>query len=88
MLYTIAFIDRINVGFAALSMSADLGLTPAAFGLGAGVAVTLQLTLLRIVGQHRLTPDGKGVEPVFSSPAIPLGPRRRLLRPLPAVILD
>ena len=37
LLYTIAFIDRINVGFAALSMSADLGLSPAAFGLGAGL---------------------------------------------------
>jgi MFS transporter, ACS family, tartrate transporter len=36
-LYTIAFIDRINVGFAALSMSADLGLSPAAFGFGAGL---------------------------------------------------
>jgi MFS transporter, ACS family, tartrate transporter len=37
VLYTIAFIDRINVGFAALSMSADLGLSPSAFGLGAGL---------------------------------------------------
>ncbi len=37
VLYTVAFIDRINVGFAALSMSADLGLSPAAFGLGAGL---------------------------------------------------
>ena len=34
VLYTIAFIDRINVGFAALSMSADLGLSPSAFGFG------------------------------------------------------
>jgi len=37
LLYTIAFIDRINVGFAALSMSADLGLSPSVFGLGAGL---------------------------------------------------
>ena len=37
LLYTIAFIDRINVGFAALSMSSDLGLSPSAFGLGAGL---------------------------------------------------
>ena len=37
VLYTIAFVDRINVGFAALSMSADLGLSPSAFGLGAGL---------------------------------------------------
>jgi ACS family tartrate transporter-like MFS transporter len=37
LLYTIAFIDRINVGFAALSMSGDLGLSPSAFGFGAGL---------------------------------------------------
>src|SRR3954454_24970688 len=37
LLYTIAFVDRINVGFAALSMSADLGLSPSAFGFGAGL---------------------------------------------------
>lgn len=37
VLYMIAFIDRINVGFAALSMSADLGLSPTAFGFGAGL---------------------------------------------------
>src|SRR3954463_1325406 len=37
LLYTIAFIDRINVGFAALSMSTDLGLSPSAFGFGAGL---------------------------------------------------
>jgi ACS family tartrate transporter-like MFS transporter len=37
LLYTIAFVDRINVGFAALSMSSDLGLLPGAFGFGAGL---------------------------------------------------
>jgi ACS family tartrate transporter-like MFS transporter len=37
LLYTIAFVDRINVGFAALSMSTDLGLSPSAFGFGAGL---------------------------------------------------
>jgi ACS family tartrate transporter-like MFS transporter len=37
VLYAIAFIDRINVGFAALAMSSDLGLTPAMFGFGAGL---------------------------------------------------
>ncbi|MCE4225569.1 MFS transporter [Methylobacterium sp. C25] len=37
VLYTIAFIDRINVGFAALTMSKDLGLTPTMFGFGAGL---------------------------------------------------
>ena len=37
LLYTIAFIDRINVGFAALSMTSDLGLSSSAFGFGAGI---------------------------------------------------
>jgi len=37
VLYTIAFVDRINVGFAALSMTEDLALSPSAFGLGAGL---------------------------------------------------
>src|SRR5688572_9301685 len=33
----IAYIDRFNVGFAALQMNQDLGLSSAAFGLGAGI---------------------------------------------------
>lgn len=36
-LYVVAYLDRINVGFAALQMNADLGLSPAAFGLGSGI---------------------------------------------------
>ena len=35
--YLIAYLDRVNVGFAKLHMSADLALTEAAFGFGAGV---------------------------------------------------
>ena len=37
LLYIVAYLDRINVGFAALQMNRDLGLGDAAFGLGAGV---------------------------------------------------
>jgi MFS transporter, ACS family, tartrate transporter len=37
MLYIISFIDRINVGFAALTMNRDIGLTPYLFGIGAGI---------------------------------------------------
>src|SRR5271157_2752847 len=37
LIYVVAFIDRINSGFAALTMSKDLGLTPAMFGLGGGI---------------------------------------------------
>jgi len=37
LLYITAYIDRINVGFAALQMNAELGFNDAVFGLGAGV---------------------------------------------------
>lgn len=37
LLYFIAFIDRVNIGFAALSMNKDIGLSPAAYGFGAGI---------------------------------------------------
>lgn len=35
--YFVAFIDRANVGFAALQMNADLGLSASAYGFGAGL---------------------------------------------------
>ena len=35
--YFFALLDRVNVGFAALQMNKDLGLTPAVFGLGASL---------------------------------------------------
>jgi D-galactonate transporter len=37
LLYLINYLDRVNVGFAALRMNADLGLSAAAYGLGAGL---------------------------------------------------
>ncbi|MEJ5067248.1 MFS transporter [Enterobacter sp. MYb186] len=37
LLYFIAFLDRVNIGFAALTMNADLGFSPAVFGFGAGI---------------------------------------------------
>lgn len=37
LLYIVSFIDRTNVGFAALQMNKDIGLTPAIFGVGAGI---------------------------------------------------
>ncbi|PKH23629.1 MFS transporter [Enterobacterales bacterium CwR94] len=37
LLYFIAFLDRVNIGFAALSMNEDLGFSPTIFGLGAGI---------------------------------------------------
>lgn len=37
LLYFIAFIDRVNIGFAALTMNKDLGFSATVFGFGAGV---------------------------------------------------
>ena len=37
LLYFIAYLDRVNIGFAALTMNEDVGLSAAAFGFGAGV---------------------------------------------------
>jgi len=35
--YFAAYLDRVNLSFAALSMNSDLGLSPAVFGAGAGI---------------------------------------------------
>ena len=37
LLYFIAFLDRVNIGFAALTMNEELGFSPTVFGLGAGI---------------------------------------------------
>jgi ACS family tartrate transporter-like MFS transporter len=37
LLYVVAYLDRINVGFAALQMRRDLGFSEAVYGLGAGI---------------------------------------------------
>ena len=37
LLYVIAWLDRVNVGFAALQMNSDLKFSSAAFGLGSGI---------------------------------------------------
>jgi ACS family tartrate transporter-like MFS transporter len=36
-IFILNYLDRVNIGFAALRMNADIGLTPEIFGLGAGV---------------------------------------------------
>jgi len=36
VLYFICYLDRVNIGFAALTMNKDLGLSSYVFGLGAG----------------------------------------------------
>jgi ACS family tartrate transporter-like MFS transporter len=37
LLYIVCFLDRVNLGFAALQMNHDLGFGPAVYGFGAGV---------------------------------------------------
>jgi ACS family tartrate transporter-like MFS transporter len=37
LLYVIAYLDRVNVSYAALEMTADLGFTDKTYGLGAGI---------------------------------------------------
>jgi ACS family tartrate transporter-like MFS transporter len=37
LLYGVNFLDRVNVGFAALTMNKDLGFSPAIYGFGAGL---------------------------------------------------
>src|SRR2546430_17248665 len=37
LMYFVAYLDRVNVGFAALQMNAALGLSSRVYGLGAGI---------------------------------------------------
>src|SRR5271167_3122381 len=37
ILYFVAFVDRVNIGFAALTMNKDLGFSSSVFGFGAGI---------------------------------------------------
>lgn len=37
LLYIVVYLDRINIGFAALQMNRDLGFGDAVYGLGAGI---------------------------------------------------
>ena len=37
LVYLVNYIDRVNAGFAALTMNKDLGFSPSVFGFGAGI---------------------------------------------------
>jgi MFS transporter, ACS family, tartrate transporter len=37
LMYVASFLDRVNIGFAALTMNRDLGFSPEVFGFGAGI---------------------------------------------------
>lgn len=58
LLYVVSYLDRINIGFAALQMNKDVGLSDAAYGLGAGIFF-LGYTVFEIPSNlllHRLGP--------------------------------
>ena len=37
LMYVVSFLDRVNISFAALTMNHDLGFSPKAYGIGAGI---------------------------------------------------
>ena len=37
LMYVVSFLDRVNIGFAALTMNHDLGFSPEVYGFGAGI---------------------------------------------------
>jgi hypothetical protein len=47
LLYFAAFIDRVNVGFAALQMNRDLGFSAYVYGLGADPSLVLGFATLK-----------------------------------------
>jgi len=63
VLYMLAWLDRVNVGFAALTMNRDLNFSPTTFGFGAGVfflgyflfQVPANLLLVRIGARRWIT---------------------------------
>ena len=50
LLYVVNYIDRVNVGFAALTMNKDLGLSPAAYGFGASIFFVGYLISIALFG--------------------------------------
>src|ERR1700754_539817 len=60
ILYVVAYIDRINVGFAALSMNEDLGLTAAMFGF-ASTAFYISYSLFEVPSNMMLARFGARV---------------------------
>jgi hypothetical protein len=52
LIYVVAFIDRIKFGFAAITMSKDLGLTPVMFGLRGYTKGTVQYSQRKFSEDH------------------------------------
>src|SRR5262249_4517305 len=59
--YFIAYLDRVNVGFAALRMNADLGISDVAFGLGSGLVFFVPYFLFEVPSDFALRRFGARV---------------------------
>jgi len=63
--YVLAYVDRVNVGFAKLQMQQDLGMSDSVYGLGAGIffigyflfEVPANMILQRIGAHHIVQPE-------------------------------
>ena len=60
LMYLLAYLDRVNLGFAALTMNADLALTATAYGMAAGV-LTLTYVLCEVPSNIMLAKYGARV---------------------------
>lgn len=60
LLYVVAYLDRVNVGFAAIDMNRDLGFTAAIYGLGSGIFF-ISYTLLEVPSNLMLARVGARV---------------------------
>ena len=59
VLYIVAYLDRVNVGFAAIDMNRDLGFSAAVYGLGSGLFF-LTYTLFEVPSNLILARVGAG----------------------------
>ena len=66
ILYLICYLDRVNIGFAALTMNKDLGLSSYIYGLGAG-AFFWGYFLLEVPSNLILEHDRGGTDPAGRS---------------------
>ena len=60
LLYIVAYLDRVNVGFAAIDMNRDLGFSAAVYGMGSGIFF-LSYTVLEVPSNLMLTRFGPRV---------------------------
>ena len=60
LLYIVAYLDRVNVGFAAIDMNRDLGFSAAVYGLGSGIFF-LSYTLFEVPSNLMLARFGARV---------------------------